>query len=707
MAEKIVSPGVFTNEVDQSFLPAGVQAIGAAVIGPTAKGPSGIPTVISSYSEFVQLFGGAFSSGSGAVEQQYKYLTNYSAQEYLKYADTLTVVRVTGGATHASAEVSADGSSANRASGSLTPVGTFGLTVNDQVRINVDGRDYKFIANYSPPPTDVPLNTYYFVTGSDTDSFIDNIVAEINAAGIGVIANANADTATALQITASAFGSSGDSITVSTGSAGGDFPNASIPLTLQGGAGASEVSFKLHTLSDGIDQNSDSAEGTNGLLSSGTENNIRYEISNRNTSKGTFTLTLRRGNDTNRRKVILEQYNNVSLDPNTSNYIGRVIGDQVQTLRDAGTADPFLQLSGSYANKSKFVRVEVLKNTYNYLDENGNIRDGGLTSNIPNNQSGSFSGATDGSVQHPQLFNENISNTNSQGYNLSDSTTKQAYEDAVRLLKNQDEYDINLITLPGLVDNLSNHAPIITEALNMCEDRGDCFFVIDPVSYGTALTTVTTEASERDTNYAAMYWPWVKIPDAELNKTVWVPASTLIPSVYAFNDRVAAPWFAPAGLNRGGIDIATQTERKLTQANRDTLYDSNVNPIATFPNTGVVVYGQKTLQKKSSALDRVNVRRLLINAKKFIASSSKFLVFEQNTTVTRNRFLGIVNPYFENVQQRQGLYAFRVVMDETTNTPDVIDRNEMRGQIFLQPAKTAEFIVIDFNVLPTGASFPE
>ena len=704
MAEKIVSPGVFTNEVDQSFLPAGVQAIGAAVIGPTAKGPSGVPTVVSSYSEFVQMFGGAFSSGSGAAEQKYKYLTNYSAQEYLKYADTLTVVRITDGASHASVEVGANAASQNRASGSIL-IGTgFGTNVNDEIRINVDGSDFKFIASTSPAPTDVANNTFFFVTGSSQATFVDNIVTEINAAGIGVIAGEGATTET-LALTASAFGSTGDSITVQTGS--GAFTPGAAELTLQGGTGPSSVVFKLHTLSDGADQNSAGTEGTNGLLANGSENNLRYEISNRNTAKGTFTLTIRRGNDTNRRKVILEQYNNVTLDPNTPNYIGRVIGDQVQTLRDAGTTDPFLQLSGSYANKSKLVRVEVLKNTYNYLDENGAIRDGSLTGFIPSAQSGSFSGGSDGTVVTPALFNENISNVNTQGFNLGTSTTKQAYEDAIRLLKNQDEYDINLITLPGLVDNFSNHSAVITEALNMCEDRGDCFFVIDPVGYGTALTSVTTEAEERDTNYAAMYWPWVKIPDAELNKAVWVPASTLIPSVYAFNDRVAAPWFAPAGLNRGGIDIALQAERKLTQANRDTLYDSNVNPIATFPNTGVVVYGQKTLQKKSSALDRVNVRRLLINAKKFIASSSKFLVFEQNTTVTRNRFLGIVNPYFENVQQRQGLYAFRVVMDETTNTPDVIDRNEMRGQIFLQPAKTAEFIVIDFNVLPTGASFPE
>jgi hypothetical protein len=700
-AEKIVSPGVFTREIDQSQLPAAIAAIGAAVVGPTVKGPAGIPVTVSSYSEYVQRFGSTFTSGSGADEQRYKYLTSYVAEQYLKYADTLTVIRtLDGNYLPATTEVGASNATTTRATGSLTIVGSFGQSIDDVTKITVSGNTYQFVAHESTPPSDVVGNTYYFTTGSSTATFLDNLVAEINAANIGVIAN---DGTTALELTSSAYGSEGDNITVQTGS---DASSYSTVLTLDGGANADTVVFKLHTLADGADQNSAGAEGTNGLLTNGTENNLRYEISNRNTNKGTFTLSIRRGNDTNRRKVVLEQYTNLTLDPNESNYIGRVIGDQVYTLRDAGGTDPYLQLSGSFVNKSNLVRVEVLKNTYNYLDENGSIRDGSLTSLIPSNQSGSFSGGSDGTVNHPKQFNENISNTNVQGLTFG-ASGNAGYIDAVRLLKNQDEYDINLLALPGLTDNNANHAVVITEALNMCEDRGDCFLLIDPASYGTALSSVTSEAADRDSNYAAMYWPWVKIADPDLNKNVWVPASVVIPGVYAFNDRVAAPWFAPAGLNRGGIDVAVQAERKLTQSNRDDLYDANVNPLASFPNTGIVVYGQKTLQKKSSALDRVNVRRLMIAAKKYIASASKFLVFEQNTAVTRNRFLNIVNPYFEDVQQRQGLYAFKVVMDDSNNTPDVIDRNQMVGQIFLQPTKTAEFIVIDFNILPTGAAFPD
>ena len=144
---------------------------------------------------------------------------------------------------------------------------------------------------------------------------------------------------------------------------------------------------------------------------------------------------------------------------------------------------------------------------------------------------------------------------------------------------------------------------------------------------------------------------------------------------------------------------------RLNQSERDRLYNAKINPIATFPQTGVCIWGQKTLQERSTALDRINVRRLLIALKKFIASSSRYLVFEQNTNQTRNRFLSIVNPYLESIQQRQGLYAFRVQMDESNNTPDVVDRNQLVGGIFLQPTRTAEYIILDFNIMPTGATF--
>jgi phage tail sheath protein FI len=210
----------------------------------------------------------------------------------------------------------------------------------------------------------------------------------------------------------------------------------------------------------------------------------------------------------------------------------------------------------------------------------------------------------------------------------------------------------------------------------------------------------------RNTSYAASYWPWVRIVDPATGRQVWVPASTVIPGVYAFNDKVSAPWFAPAGINRGGLSTVLQAQFKLTQANKDSLYSNNINPLATLPRNGVVVFGQKTLQKQASALDRVNVRRLMIEMKNYIRQIADTVVFEQNTIATRNSFVARVTPFLEGIQQKQGLYAYKIIMDESNNGPAVIDQNQLVGQIYIQPTRTAEFISLDFILLPTGAEFP-
>jgi phage tail sheath protein FI len=276
----------------------------------------------------------------------------------------------------------------------------------------------------------------------------------------------------------------------------------------------------------------------------------------------------------------------------------------------------------------------------------------------------------------------------------------------INLLANQDDYRFNVLITPGLfASEASLGTSQVNTIINNTQNRGDNIFIADLVPYSSSITAVTAQANAKNTSYAASYWPWVQTVDPSSGQLVWVPASTMIAGVYAFNDNVSEPWFAPAGINRGGLSTVVRAEKKLTQANRDTLYSNKVNPIATFPGTGTVVYGQKTLQTKASALDRVNVRRLLISLKSYISQVANNLVFEQNTIATRNQFLSQVNPYLESVQQRQGLFAFRVVMDSSNNTPDVIDRNQLVGQIYLQPTKTAEFVYLNFNILPTGVSF--
>ena len=259
--------------------------------------------------------------------------------------------------------------------------------------------------------------------------------------------------------------------------------------------------------------------------------------------------------------------------------------------------------------------------------------------------------------------------------------------------------------LPGVIDQQTEHNDIISNAIEVCEDRGDVFLVYDNTLKTDTVATAKSNTEARNSSFAAVYYPHVQIQDASLGTFRYVPPSVVIAGVYHFNDTIGQPWFAPAGLNRGGIDTAIQAYKKLSQSQRDTLYDSNVNPIATFPGQGVTVFGQKTTQKKASALDRVNVRRLLINIKSFVARSSRNLVFEQNTTDLRDQFLNTVNPYLEQVQSNAGLQAFEVVMDDTNNTPETIDRNQLVGLIRLQPTRTAEFIVLDFVIEPSGAAF--
>lgn len=548
MAETLLSPGVLTRENDQSQITQGPITAGAAIVGPTVKGPVRIPTLVTSYSDYISKFGGSFISGGTTHE----YLTSISAYNYFQQGgNTLLVTRV----------------------------------VN------------------------------------------------------------------------------------------GDFS----PATSSISALSTSASFTLETLSWGADQNSSSSLGSNGILPSGSSNNVRWEITNNDTSSGTFNLLIRRGDDNNNSKVVLESYSGLSLDPNQPNYIEAVIGNQT-----ISTDNGFTDVTGDYTNKSRYVRVKsVAVTTPNYFDNNG-VAKSEYTSSIPAVSSGSFGGAV-GSL--------------SGVYGLTDSN----YTSSLNLLANQDEFRYNVITTPGLTQATNSTA--LSLLLTNTQERGDAIAVVDLVGKDVStLATVVGEASEIDNSYAAAYWPWVQVNAPNTGKLTWVPPSTIIPSVYAYSDRISAPWFAPAGFTRGGLSVV-QAAKKLSPTDRDTLYAGKVNSIATFPGQGVVAYGQKTLQQKASALDRINVRRLLIELKSYIGQVANTLVFEQNTIATRNRFLSQVNPYLESIQQRQGLYAFKVVMDETNNTADVIDRNQLLGQIYIQPTRTAEFIILDFNVTPTGVTF--
>jgi hypothetical protein len=471
---------------------------------------------------------------------------------------------------------------------------------------------------------------------------------------------------------------------------------ATANITALNGANNTTASFTLETLAWG-DQMNNSSSISAGALASGSADNVRWEITNVNTGSGLFSLVIRRGDDNNAQPNILETWANMSLDPQQPNYVARVIGD-LKPVYDV--TNGFVNYTGSYANASQYVRVaSVVTPNVDSIDNNGFYKSGSYSGSLPNLGSGSYGGSFNGGVPATttqQLMNELITSTNIQGYSPND------YLNAFTLLTNQDEYQFNVLLAPGL--GLDGSAA--DNMISCAESRGDAIAIVDNGVYGTSLTAAATNAAGQSSNYGATYYPWVQLFSTNLGKVVWCPPSTVMGGVYAFNDQVGAEWFAPAGLNRGGIPSVVRAERRLQQTDRDTLYSANVNPLATFPGNGVVAFGQKTLQRKATSLDRVNVRRLLISLKGYIGNVARTLVFEQNTAVTRNRFLSQVNPYLESVVQRQGLYAFKVVMDDTNNTPDVIDRNQLVGTIYIQPTKTAEFIILNFNILPTGAQFP-
>jgi hypothetical protein len=336
--------------------------------------------------------------------------------------------------------------------------------------------------------------------------------------------------------------------------------------------------------------NNSGSEGTNGILSSGSADNVRWQIANVDTGSGTFSLLVRQGNDTTTEPIVLETWTNLTLDPTAPNFISRVIGDSYQTYN---SAENYIQVNGNFPNQSRYVYVsDVNLPTPFYFDNNGTAK-AQFTSSLPIVSRGTFTAAT-GDLFYgggAKFYDAITGTTNLQGIDATD------YNDMIGLLANQDDYRFNVLTIPGLT--IADNATQTATAVNTVQSRGDAIAVVDTRPYGAQISQATTSAAAINSSYAATYWPWLQTIDPGTGQLVWIPASTMIPAVYAFNDSVSEPWFAPAGINRGGLDTVVRAERKLSQTNRNDLYVGNVNPIATFPGTGVVVYGQKTLQKKS------------------------------------------------------------------------------------------------------------
>ena len=830
MAERIVSPGVFTRERDLSFLPVGIGEIGAAIIGPTLKGPSFVPTVVRSFQEFQTIFGGYSED----------YYTSFTVREYLRSAGSVTIVKVgqLGGYTAGSVNLVVSGSNPTAASANFpdTVVATFAPSALNNSglgslsgSVGGDTTAASFTLDLAGTNATASITGQSIIEGGTGALFSDAVGDEPLQPSIGSTAApaytykhfkssisaskangyVNADSVVSLELQSSGLDFGGGSTTVNettyvtTITGNKDAQAARTPFIQSQKVGGSVTNlFRVYQRVDGAASN---------LYYVVISDVKRPQKSNSSEDFAQFTLELYDAAGGS----LEGPYNNLNLDPASPNFVAKVIGDQFQTVTEAGE----VVTHGEYANRSERIRIgdfdektftgapalqpmgfaavlepivatatvptgsfnheqikSTIPNTYNesvpygwkisreyFTDEeldtnyqyhsaipnganngnnvafsledmqgfgvDGSIEDQKFTNFVtrgadassPNGATLTISASAQQlkfAVPFQQGFDGvnpsvepktggDITASNVMGFDCSSSTSSGsvAYKRAIDTVSNPDEIDINMLVTPGIIHSL--HPVVTNHAMDKVEARADAFYVMDSAAWGDNVATAVDNVKTLDTNYVATYYPWVKIDNPDTNKGIWVPPSVLIPGVIAFTDSVAHEWFAPAGLNRGGLSSARIAKKKLTHTDRDTLYEARINPIATFPGQGVVVFGQKTLQARPSALDRINVRRLLIRLKKFIASSSRFLVFEQNDSSTRARFLNIVNPFLESVQSNSGLSAFKVVMDDSNNTPDVIDRNQLVGQIFIQPTRTAEFIVLDFTVLPTGAAFPE
>ena len=822
MAERIVSPGVFTRERDLSFLPQAIGEIGAAIIGPTKKGPAFTPTQITSFQEFEEIFGGTDT----------KFYVPHTAEQYLRSAGVVTIVRVLGlngyqadsvqlvamNATFTTQSIAILAPSRGATSGTGDLSGT--TMSGSVVGYGSDNSWNSFTIIVSG--SDVSSESYTLSFSTSSATFIDKVIssdAQSEKAGTSdssvyvykvfkeashaVFGAHNAtyasasviNTANGLDFTGgvNTVNGKGQDDTLSTWTGNKAFQSARTPYLQSQLINSTRYElFRVYTRSHGTDMNS--SYKINIL-------NVKDGDDVAGSDYGTFSVQVRvhNPNETDDDNIV-EQFDSLTLDPTSRNYFAKKIGDRYVVSDSNGK----LTYYGDYPNLSKHIRVgdygrmeedgifKYPKNVvpmghsavYNtvpgttnipsasfsklQVDSNGNFSEtiyyGFDFSSVDNRQylgsipnAGSagnnitmsledFYGHTDASTlgstysdgtEKITLALSNISQrkftvpmqwgfdgvnpgtpvhtganiasdgTNTQGFDLSTSTSNGTveYKRAINTVSNPDEFDINLLAIPGVIHGL--HSAVTNHAISKIESRADALYIMDAAAQGDSIDTMKTAIKTLDTNYAATYYPWVKIIDPGTDRPIWVPPSVVLPGVIAYTDQIAHEWFAPAGLNRGGLTTVTEAKTRLTHAERDDLYENRINPIASFPGQGVVVFGQKTLQSKPSALDRINVRRLLIALRKFIASTSRYLVFEQNSAATRNRFLNVVNPYLNQVQQNSGLSAFRVVMDDSNNTPDVVDRNQLVGQIFIQPTRTAEFIVLDFVVQPTGATFPE
>ena len=787
MGKVFVSPAIIANEIDQSYLPAAVGAIGAAFLGRMPSGPAFVPYSVTSYTDAANIFG----------DLDPNFPMSYGLRGYMRNSSQATIVRVLGPSGRtvngipvtpgyvadsmwAVASTSGSGGFVHallELSGSNTLTVT--NLINDLFDLRIgSGSAYIVAATCSFLPASNNyikkiLNTdpkQYYTNGYYVKSVYDYQTPLLNNGASTFFATNYAQTNFQM-----------------------GYNSASTPwITSQEFGGGLDWSlFRFHTVGHGAVENGRFKISISNITVSPNPTVAPY---------GKFDVTVRSFNDTDKNPVVLEQFPSCDLDPSSTNYLPLRLGDRYYQYDNVKQK---IVPYGTFANVSKYFRVEmgtgsipqqalpwgfrglakpqlnitISGSTFvNGVQDIPYVKDlkdketqtetdtyvfwgvefqlsGAIRSRLfpmptlPSSDADFslkwVSGAIEGSLTYQPGITSKKAPGTALGYTTMDpghaqftvpaafgfdgfdvrlarptedetqclvplQLGTQAFRQAIDCISDPDFIDINMLVIPG------KYAPtIVNYGIAAAEGRGDTFYVADISGSSATMAANNMTNLGYGSNYAAAYYPSVKVVDPLSRKIVTVPASVPAAAAVAYTDRISYPWYAPAGLNRGALNLDTvgftvvETLDRLTQGERDTLYAARVNPIASFPGEGIAIWGQKTMQLKASALDRVNVRRLLIKAKKVIASTGKYLLFEPNNAQTWTRFKQLVNPYLQDIQIKNGLSQFLVVMDETTNTPDLIDRNQMAGTIYLVPTRTAETLTVDFVVSRTGATFSQ
>lgn len=729
MSEKILSPSVLLREQDISTLPQTVENSSFVVISPAEKGKYFVPKSVSSRYQFEELYGKNLKDNYLGVT-----VNNFLNESFDSPATVMSVANIDSYNENFFYKVTLENDEATPDSEVVAIIGNTSSSIvtqgdpnadpvvapdgddlelsvaEDHNNFTIDGKTYSldqtdnnFIGNFTNPRS--KTSPFYVLYMKDY-----TLMPEFNGEGV------------ALSVTISKITPAVEM---------DSYKNGESPWVVDSD---NNNLFKIHALQDGD------------LSNRSLKIEIDTERYQGETEYPSFDLYVRSYDDQPSDKKIKEQHFNLNLDPESSDYIGVRIGNANETFN---TTKQALVEEGLYTNRSPYIRVELLEdedykvnqtpNGFQKYDSpfsdfsfNDEIYDGigdekginfdhftadYLHSRMPSSTTpsteyvnlgvdeykfvmGLYKGTTGQSLTVEKNMGKDITTSNCLGFDFTDTDANgyKSYKRALDILDDTDRFDFSLLVLPAI--NCNEHESIVNEAISFCERRGDVFLVLDAAGQDATEQEAITGASKYDTSYSASFYP--HMVDRVGGKNMPVPQSTLIPAIFAYNDRVAQPWFAPLGFARGtykGNTIKPVTWVK--KNDRDKLVSGKVNP-ASNVNGQLVLLGNETLQIRETVLKKINVRRLLITAKKFISAVSWRYIGESNTSETRAELRAIINNYLQTVQDSRGLQRFSVSFPASMNPES---STVIRGKILLQPTLATEAVEITMGVTDTGTEF--